>query len=83
MSYNDIKYIQAFIIASRKIPRAINAPMIAPITATTPLTTYPANENGAGPMNERIPANQRNKTPTINPITIKIAPTALLLPDPK
>jgi len=34
-------------------------------------------------MNARIPANQRNSTPTTRPITIKIAPTALLLPDPK
>jgi hypothetical protein len=55
------------------------------MTATTPLimTSFPAQDIGAVPIKDKRPANQRNRTNTINPITISIAPTALLLPDPK
>jgi len=70
-------------IASRNMPSAINAPIIAPMTATIPSVTTPTNDIGAVPINVRIPANHKNRINTINPITMRIAPTALLLPDPK
>ena len=70
-------------IASRNMPSAINAPITAPMTATMPPVTTPTNDIGATPMNVRMPANHKNRTNTINPIMIRIAPTALLLPDPK
>ena len=36
-----MEFIYAFIIARRKIPRAISAPTIAPMTETTPACTVP------------------------------------------
>ena len=68
------------------MPRAINAPITAPMTATIPLVITPTKFiiSGGAPINDvRSPAPHRNKTNTINPIMINIAPTALLLPDPK
>ena len=78
-----INIIYVFIIANRKKPKAIKAPIIAPITATTLSKTMYPNEYGAAPMKLRIPANQRKTTPTISPIIIKNVPTILLFPDPK
>ena len=76
----------AFIIAKRKIPRAIKAPIMAPTTATIPLVIVPVifRKPVGVPINDdSIPEPQRNITPIISPIIIKIPPTALLFPDPK
>ena len=73
-------------IAKRKIPKAIKAPIIAPITATIPLVIVPTRfKTPVGmPINDvKTPAPQRKINPTISPIIIKIPPTALLFPDPK
>ena len=72
-------------IAKRNIPKAIKAPMIAPITATIPLTIEPAKSMmpGGAPRNPNSPDPQRKMTPTKSPMIIRIAPTALLFPDPK
>ena len=74
-----------FIIASRNIPTAINAPITAPTTAAILLMimSLPAHVIETVPKNGINPANQRNMKPTSKPIIIKIAPTTLLLPDPK
>ena len=65
------------------MPRAINAPSIAPITDEIPKRVVPARSTRGAPKDGSTCTNQRNNTPTIRPITIRIAPTALLFPDPK
>jgi len=70
-------------IAKRKIPSAIKAPIIAPTTADIAEIVHPTNPMGGGPKNGKSQEHQRNKTPTIKPISINTAPTTLLLPDPK
>ena len=79
-----VRIVYAFIIASRKIPRAIIAPTTAPMTATIPFVIIPQKFIIAGgvPINVRTPAPHRNRTNTINPMMTNIAPTARLLPDP-
>jgi len=70
-------------IARRKIPRAIRAPTMAPTTATIPLRRHPCNPIGGAGKNGSNHEHHRKNTPTIIPMTIKTAPTALLFPDPK
>jgi hypothetical protein len=56
------------------------------MTATTPLVITPRKFIivGGAPINEvKSSAPHINRTNTINPIIMSIAPTALLLPDPK
>jgi len=65
------------------MPIAIRTPIIAPMTATILLIIIPLKHNGDGPKNTRSPANQKNRVKTNNPTIMSIAPTALLLPEPK